>query len=161
MKILICGLPGSGKSTLAEPFAELLGAVWINADQVRTRYDDWDFSPQGRITQANRMKHLSDGVVMAGKIAVADFVAPTNEARAQFNADYTVWMDTIKEGRYKDTNAMFEKPIDVDYHVNGWFEDTHEQLVKVVQNYMKRQDDIRNDRPEGFTMDNLVVGKTK
>jgi adenylylsulfate kinase len=159
MKILICGLPGSGKSTLAEPFAELLGAVWINADQVRTRYDDWDFSPEGRIRQANRMKHLSDGVVMAGKIAVADFVAPTDVARAEFDADYTVWMDTIKEGRFEDTNAMFEKPTDVDYHVNGWFDDTHKQLVKVVTNYMKRQDDIRNDRPEGFTMDNLVVGK--
>ena len=159
MKILICGLPGSGKSTLAEPFAELIGAVWINADHVRTRYDDWDFSPEGRIRQANRMKHLSDGVVMAGKIAVADFVAPTDVARAEFDADYTVWMDTIKEGRFEDTNAMFEKPTDVDYHVNGWFDDTHKQLVKVVTNYMKRQDDIRNDRPEGFTMDNLVVGK--
>jgi len=155
MKILICGLPGSGKSTLAEPFAELLGAVWINADQVRTRYDDWDFSPQGRITQANRMKHLSDGVVMAGKIAVADFVAPTNEARAQFNADYTVWMDTIEQGRYEDTNAMFEKPTDVDYHVNGWFDDTHAQLVKVVKNYMKRQDDIKNDRAEGATTERM------
>jgi adenylylsulfate kinase len=77
MKILICGLPGSGKSTLAEPFAELIGAVWINADAVRERYNDWDFSPEGRIRQAQRMKHLSDGVVMAGKIAVADFVCPT------------------------------------------------------------------------------------
>jgi adenylylsulfate kinase len=155
MKILICGLPGSGKSTLAEPFAELLGAVWINADQVRTRYDDWDFSPQGRITQANRMKHLSDGVVMAGKIAVADFVAPTNEARAQFDADYVVWMDTIKEGRFEDTNAMFEKPVDVNYHVNGWFDDTHAQLVKVVTNYMKRQDDIKNDRADGATTERM------
>ena len=159
MKILICGLPGSGKSTLAKPFAELIGGIHINADVVRTSYNDWDFSPEGRIRQANRMKHLSDGVVMAGKIAVADFVAPTDVARAEFDADYTVWMDTIKEGRFEDTNAMFEKPTDVDYHVNGWFDDTHKQLVKVVTNYMKRQDDIRNDRPEGFTMDNLVVGK--
>ncbi len=161
MKILICGLPGSGKSTLAEPFAELIGAVWINADQVRERYDDWDFSPEGRIRQANRMKHLSDGVVMAGKIAVADFVAPTDVARAEFDADYVVWMDTIEEGRFEDTNKMFEKPVDVNYHVNGWFDDTHAQLVKVVTNYMKRQDDIKNDRPEGFTMDNLEIGKVK
>ncbi len=136
MKILICGLPGSGKSTLAEPFAELLGAVWINADHVRKHYDDWDFSPEGRIIQAQRMKHLSDGVGMAGKIAVADFVAPTETARAEFDADYTVWMDTIKQGRYEDTNAMFEKPTDVDYHVNSWFDDTHAQLVQVVNNYM-------------------------
>ena len=146
MKILICGLPGSGKSTLAEPFAELLGAVWINADQVRTRYDDWDFSPEGRIRQAQRMKHLSDGVVMAGKIAVADFVCPTEAARAEFDADYTVWMDTIEEGRYEDTNAMFEKPNNVDYHVNSWFDDTHKQLVKVVNNYMLKQQDKPTER---------------
>jgi len=139
MKILICGLPGSGKSTLAEPFAELIGAVWINADQVREKYDDWDFSPAGRIRQAQRMKHLSDGVVMAGKIAVADFVCPTEAARAEFNADYTVWMDTIEEGRFEDTNKMFEKPVNVNYHVNGWFNDTHAQLVKVVTNYMLAQ----------------------
>ena len=155
MKILICGLPGSGKSTLAEPFAELIGAVWINADAVRERYNDWDFSPEGRIRQAQRMKHLSDGVVMAGKIAVADFVAPTDVARAEFDADYVVWMDTIKEGRFEDTNKMFEKPADVDYHVNGWFEDTHKQLVKVVTNYMQKQDDIRNDRVEGATSGRL------
>jgi len=155
MKILICGLPGSGKSTLAEPFAELIGAVWINADAVRERYNDWDFSPEGRIRQAQRMKHLSDGVVMAGKIAVADFVCPTDKARAEFDADYVVWMDTIEEGRFEDTNKMFEKPTDVDYHVNGWFDDTHKQLVKVVTNYMQKQDDIRNDRIEGATSGRL------
>ena len=155
MKILICGLPGSGKSTLAEPFAELIGAVWINADAVRERYNDWDFSPEGRIRQAQRLKHLSDGVVMAGKIAIADFVCPTEAARTEFAADYTVWMDTIKEGRFEDTNAMFEKPTDVDYHVNGWFDDTHKQLVKVVTNYMQKQDDIRNDRIEGATSGRL------
>ena len=155
MKILICGLPGSGKSTLAEPFAELIGAVWINADAVRERYNDWDFSLEGRIRQAQRMKHLADGVVMAGKIAVADFICPTEAARAEFNADYVVWMDTIEEGRFEDTNKMFEKPTDVDYHVNGWFDDTHKQLVKVVTNYMQKQDDIRNDRVEGATSGRL------
>ena len=139
MKILICGLPGSGKSTLAEPFAELIGAVWINADAVRERYNDWDFSPEGRIRQAQRMKHLSDGVVMAGKIAVADFVCPTEQARVEFDADYTVWMDTITEGRFEDTNRMFESPINYDYHVATWFKDTHAELVKVVQNYMLRK----------------------
>jgi adenylylsulfate kinase len=137
MKILICGLPGSGKSTLAEPFAELIGGVWINADAIRKRYNDWDFSPEGRIRQANRMKHLSDGIVMAGKIAVADFVCPTEQARAEFDADYTVWMDTIKKGRFEDTNKIFETPTDVNYHVAEWFHDTHAQLLEVVQNYMR------------------------
>ena len=138
MKILIFGLPGSGKRTLAEPFAKLIGGVWINADQVRERYDDWDFTPEGRIRQAQRMRHLADGVVKAGKIAVADFVAPTPQARDEFGADYVVWMDTIKEGRFEDTNAMYV-PLEkgqYDYHVAEWFSDTHEQLVKVVSKYM-------------------------
>lgn len=146
MKILICGLPGSGKSTLAEPFAKLIGGIWINADQVRERYNDWDFSPEGRIRQANRMKHLCDGVVMAGKLAIADFVCPTDEARKQFDADFVVWMDTIKEGRFDDTNKMFEKPTNVDYHVSGWFNDTSEQLLKVVKWWIAKQEGKPTER---------------
>ena len=137
MKILIFGLPGSGKSTLAEPFAQLVGGVWLNADAVRTEYDDWDFSPEGRMRQAMRMKFLADGVVKAGKIAVADFVCPTDKARQEFNADFTVWMDTIEKGRYEDTNKMFEKPNHCNYHVSEWFTDTHLQLMEVVKAYMK------------------------
>jgi hypothetical protein len=166
MKILICGLPGSGKSTLAEPFAELLGAVWINADQVRTRYDDWDFSPEGRIRQAQRMQYLSDGVILAGKIAVADFVAPTEAARAAFNPDYVIWMDTVNKSQsvngpaapgstFEQTDKMFEPPAKCDYHVANWFDNTHAELVKVVTNYMQKQDDIKNDRAEGTTSGRL------
>ena len=137
MKILIFGLPGSGKSTLAEPFAELIGGIWINADAVRKEYDDWDFTPEGRMRQAQRMRHLADGVVMAGKIAVADFVCPTPQAREEFAPDFTVWMDTIKEGRFEDTNKMFVPPTDVNYTVAEWFDDTHHQLVSVVSKYMQ------------------------
>ena len=141
MKILICGLPGSGKTTLAEPFSKLIGAVWINADAVRTEYDDWDFTLEGRIRQAQRMKYLADGIVKAGRICVADFVAPTPKARYEFGADYVVRMDTIKEGRFEDTNKMFV-PLEkgqYDYHVAEWFNDTHIQLVEVVKNYMQKQ----------------------
>ena len=140
MKILICGLPGSGKTTLAEPFAKLIGAVHINADAVRKEYDDWDFSPEGRMRQSMRMKFLADGIVKADKICVADFIAPTPEARKNFAADFTVWMDTIKEGRFEDTNKMFVPPTkeEMDYHVSEWFDDTHKELIEVVQKYIER-----------------------
>lgn len=140
MKILIFGLPGSGKTTLAKPFADLINGVHINADAVRTTYDDWDFSPEGRLRQAHRMRHLSDGVVMAGKIAVTDFVCPTEQARLAFAPDFTVWMDTIEKGRFEDTNAIFETPPQCDYHVSKWFDDTHQQLLPVLQTWMKRGD---------------------
>ena len=141
MKILIFGLPGSGKTTLAEPLAKLLGAVHLNADRIREEYNDWDFSPEGRLRQAMRMKFLADGVVKAGKHVVADFVAPTQKARDEFAADYTVWMDTIAEGRFEDTNKMFEQPVKgkFNYHVSEWFSDTHLQLVNVLDNYIKHK----------------------
>lgn len=137
MKILIMGLPGSGKSTLAQPLAELLGGIWLNADQIREEYNDWDFSPSGRLRQAQRMRYLADGAVKAGKIVVADFVCPTEQTRYEFAPDFTVWMDTVNESKFDDTNKMFERPHKCDYHVAQWFNDTHEQLVKVVQRYME------------------------
>ena len=139
MKILIFGLPGSGKTTLAKPFAELIGAVHINADAVRNEYDDWDFTLEGRMRQAMRLKFLADGVVMTGKIAVADFICPTEQARTEFSPDYVVWMDTIQKGRFEDTNKMFQAPTKFDYHVKEWFTDTHQQLSEVVKNYMEKQ----------------------
>ena len=138
MKILIFGLPGSGKTTLAKPFAQLINGVHINADEVRKNYNDWDFSIEGRIRQAQRMRHLADGVVSAGKVAVADFVCPTEETRKAFDPDYTVWMDTITASEYKDTNTLFENPPNCNYHIRKWFTDTHAQLSEVVLNYMER-----------------------
>ena len=140
MKILIYGLPGSGKTTLAKPFAELINGVHINADAVRTKYDDWDFTPEGRMRQAHRMRHLADGVVMAGKIAVTDFVCPTEQARKAFDPDYTVWMDTIKAGRFEDTNKVFEPPEIVNYHIAEWFDNTHKTLMLAFERYQYWRD---------------------
>ncbi len=132
-KILICGLPGSGKSYLAEPLAKTLDGVWINADKVREHYDDWDFSDEGRLRQAMRMKFLADGVVLAGKYAITDFVCPFERARRNFNADYTVWMDTITEGRFEDTNKIFEKPEVVDHIIHTWRQEVHVTLAAIIK----------------------------
>ena len=118
-KILICGLPGSGKTTLAEILVKHFDAVWLNADEVRKQANDWDFSPEGRTRQANRMKNLAQEALDKGKHVIADFVCPTEKTREDFNADYVVWMDTIKEGRFDDTNKMFVKPDKFDFHVTS------------------------------------------
>jgi len=116
-KILVMGLPGSGKSYLSDKLATLLGAEWLNADRVRAEANDWDFSPEGRTRQAERMKHLAQEGLDRGKHVIADFVCPTEKTRQDFSADYIVWVDTIKEGRFEDTNKMFVPPEEYDFRV--------------------------------------------
>ena len=115
--ILIMGLPGSGKTTLADELAPLLNAKRLNADEVRKEANDWDFSEEGRKRQARRMADFALRLKEEGNFVVADFVCPTPEARALFPADFVIWVDTIKEGRFDDTNKMFVKPNKFDYHV--------------------------------------------
>ncbi|MDA7734439.1 adenylyl-sulfate kinase [Candidatus Pelagibacter sp.] len=115
--ILIMGLPGSGKTTLAEELAPLLNAKRLNADEVRKEANDWDFSVEGRKRQAKRMADFALKLKERGNFVVADFICPTPEARELFAADFVVWVDTIKEGRFDDTNKMFVKPDKFNFHV--------------------------------------------
>lgn len=116
MKILIMGLPGSGKTYLAERLAKALGAVHFNADRVRgTVNNDLSFSLADRIEHSRRMGEMCSIVNDAGYIAIADFVCPTPGTRAAFNADLTIWMDTVQTSRYEDTNALFVPPENANY----------------------------------------------
>jgi hypothetical protein len=135
-RILIMGLPGSGKTHMAEALkkyleqqgnmdmcsAEMLPitglnarVTWFNADDVRRKYNDWDFSKEGRIRQSIRM--LEFALASSTEYVICDFVAPIPEMRNNFKADWTVWMDTIEEGRFEDTNRMFVPPEVYDFRV--------------------------------------------
>ena len=123
MKVLIYGLPGSGKTTLAEKLYWSFGedrVKWFNADVVRQEADDWDFSEEGRLRQNKRMKDLCDKASAEGMIAIADFVAPYQQQRIDFGADIEIFMDTIEEGRFEDTNKVFERSVFANYTVTEW-----------------------------------------
>ena len=113
------GLPGSGKTTLASELVPLLKAKWINNDKARRAANDWDFSEEGRSRQAKRMADLAEKYKQKGSYVVCDFICPTPKARELFNADFIIWVDTIKKGRFDDTNAMFVKPEKFDFHVTS------------------------------------------
>ena len=115
--ILIMGLPGSGKTTLANELAPLLNAKRLNADEVRKEANDWDFSEEGRKRQAKRMADYALKLRKDDNYVIADFICPTPAARSLFPSDYVIWVDTIKEGRFEDTNKMFVKPDKYNFHV--------------------------------------------
>ena len=157
MKILICGLPGSGKTWLAERLVgNLDNCAWFNADIVRKKENDWDFSPEGRSRQANRMKALADTESSQEKIAICDFVAPTKEIRESFDPDYLIWLDTVKEGRvvsekkeelrdandlpfdietlekskeFQDTNNVFDPPLNAHKIIKSFLTDEEIKLL--------------------------------
>ena len=113
------GLPGAGKTTLANELAPMIDARRLNADEVRKSANDWDFSKEGRKRQAKRMASLALKLKDQNNYVVADFICPTPEARNLFPADYIIWVDTIREGRFDDTNKMFLKPDKFDFHVTS------------------------------------------
>lgn len=121
MKILIIGLPNSGKTTLAKVLSRSLpNCLHINADVVRATLNrDLGFSLQDRIENARRLNAVADLIDSNGRTVVTDFVCPTAATRAEFRADFTIWMDTIKEGRYEDTNRIYEPPAEYDWRVEA------------------------------------------
>lgn len=154
-KILIMGLPGSGKTYFAErlkPYLETNSDItnmspvrminsesapinykasvsWFNADEVRKKYNDWDFSKEGRIRQSIRMAQFA--LACNSDYVICDFVAPLVEMRNNFKADWTIWMDTIDAGRYDDTNKAFVSPEIYDFRIT---EQNAEKWVPFVGN---------------------------
>jgi adenylylsulfate kinase len=152
-KILIMGLPGSGKTYFAERLKKYLEenssydsmptyrmgqyelpplhykskVDWFNADEIRKKFNDWDFSNEGRIRQSLRMAEFA--LKCSGDFVICDFVAPLPEMRYNFKADWTIWMDTIDEGRYEDTNKLFVQPESYDFRIN---EKNSEKWIKFV-----------------------------
>ena len=133
--VLVMGLPGAGKTTLANELAPALNAKRLNADEVRKAANDWDFSEEGRTRQAKRMADLALKLKVEGNYVVADFICPTPEARKLFPADYVIWVDTIKEGRFEDTNLMFVKPNKFNYHVTS--QDAKLWAPKIIEELKK------------------------
>jgi adenylylsulfate kinase len=138
-KILIMGLPGSGKSTLAAQLKQSLetqtSVEWINADAVRQKYSDWDFSEQGRIRQSMRMRDLSSQSLCS--LVICDFVAPLKKMREIFDADYLIWMNTLSQGRFADTNSIFEPPDDFDLKIETW--NSTESLEQILLELTSRK----------------------
>jgi len=141
IKILVMGLPGSGKTTLSDKLAPLIKASRVNADEVRKKFNDWDFSLEGRIRQSDRMNELSDQEIKKNKNVVTDFVCPTKDARKKFNADYIIWMNTIKQGRFEDTNKMFQIP--ESREINFEVKEKNAEIIKnLILNDLKSKFDI-------------------
>ena len=125
------GLPGAGKTTLANELASLIKCRRLNADEVRKAANDWDFSEEGRIRQSRRMAENAIKLKNEGNYVIADFICPTPEARNLFPADIIIWVDTIKEGRFDDTNQMFVKPEKYDFHVTS--QDAKHWASKIIK----------------------------
>lgn len=136
IRILVMGLPGAGKTTYSAALQQALGdCLWLNADKLREIHNDWDFSYAGRLRQATRMRNYSD--ISEDKYVIADFVCPLPEMRSVYDPHLIIWVDTIKSGRFEDTNKAFVPPEEYDLRVVDWNTQTWVNLainqIKAVQ----------------------------
>jgi adenylylsulfate kinase len=132
IKILIIGLPGSGKTTLAKNILSFLNADWFNADAVRKKFKDWDFSKSGVLRQSKRMASLAKK--SKRKYVIADFVCPYEKGRKIFKPNYLIWMNTTKKGRYSTFDKTFEVPKNCDLIIKKKI--TKKYLKKVIINIL-------------------------
>ena len=127
MKVLIFGQAGAGKTYLCNGIKQIMGdrVVHINADEMREEANDWDFSEAGRWRQFRRMLNKANAVSESGKIALVDFICPYKSGREQFDADLTIFMSTVVNGKYEDTNKIFEWPhwSEYDFDIHEWDDD--------------------------------------
>ena len=126
MKILIMGLPGAGKTWLGEKLSKHFSIPYWDADIVRNIYNDWEFSSMGRERQALRMRKLAE----LDCISISGFVCPLPGLVRHFQPDKLIWMDTIKEGKYEDTNKLFVEPTKYDLRIKTWIDE--DQLYKCL-----------------------------
>jgi hypothetical protein len=175
-KILIMGLPGSGKTYLATALKKYLesngdlmkinpgramnyegiprpdfmrvSVDWFNADEIRKRYNDWDFSKEGRIRQSLRMAEFA--FKSTGEYVICDFVAPLVEMRNNFKADWTIWVDTIESGRFEDTNKAFVPPTVYDFRITEQDADKWAEFIgmHILENRRRPQFDWQKETVE-------------
>lgn len=139
MIIQIIGLPGSGKTTLATALADRINAVHLNADYVRSTINsDLGFKPEDRVEHARRLGEMARLLSGQGLSVVVDFICPTQATRESFGKpDVLIWMDTIKEGRFEDTNKLWETPTHFDYR---WYEYGAESQTNFIINHFGLHD---------------------
>jgi hypothetical protein len=172
-RILIMGLPGAGKTYLAQALKKYLetnGDImkinparvtthegipgpgfmnvhvdWFNADDVRKKFNDWDFSKEGRIRQSLRMFQFA--MECTGEYVICDFVAPLVEMRNNFKADWTIWVDTIDRGRYEDTNQAFTPPEFYDFRITEQHSEKWAEFIgsHILENRRRPEFDWRKE----------------